>query len=436
MISKRANYFSITTPQGLGGIGVVELFGPDARKIVGRIFRPTRSNTKADKQTSQSVIPVQVRPEDSLSEGKTGIHQFLDSCLPDSVIQAGFHRNDRMRQGKIYLGNILDHERIIDEVIIHFTPDKHSLTKSDTVEINAHGGIMSCRLIGDLLKRLGVRELSQAQVITLAHKRGRIDKIQAQALEYLLEARTPLSASVLLDQYNGALSKALKSKKNLSTLRESARFGIALTHPRRILILGRPNVGKSTLFNALLGQDRALTHHLPGTTRDTIEDFLAIDGFPFVLVDTAGLRDKTSDSIEKVGIVYTKKEIPKADVILLVVEKEEINPLPQGHKDTKKKSPWFYDTIKLPPKSKRPIIIVVNKADLYPKIRPEVIGTPLRLRNQQSTIRNPIVFVSALRRTGIDKLRKEIPKTLRLDKFRHRPGAPVIFTKRQMALIH
>jgi len=391
------NYFSITTPQGTGGIGIIELFGRDALEIIGKIFRPAKHK-----------------------------------C--------------RIKPNKIYLGNIYTpspyplprgesvNNEIIDEVIIHFTPATHSLTRLDTVEINAHGGIMPCRLIGNLLRKFGAKELSQSEVIDLAHKRGRLDKIQAEALEYLLQAQTPLAASVLLDQYNGALSKALKSRKNMPELRKSARYGLALTQPRRILILGRPNVGKSTLFNALLGQDRAITHHLPGTTRDTIEDVFAIDGFPFVLVDTAGLRKTTTDAIEKVGMAYARKEIPKADVILLVVEKNEIIPPPrhpalkgearprQGRQDTKKKTSWFLNVFKLPNTIKAPIIVAINKTDLHPKIK-----------NLTSKI--PNVNISALKRTGIDRLRKEILKTCKLDKFRHKPGQPVVFTKRQMALI-
>lgn len=368
------NYFSMTTPQGTGGIGIIELFGRDALEIIGKIFRPAKHK-----------------------------------C--------------RIKPNKIYLGNIYTpspyplprgesvNNEIIDEVIIHFTPATHSLTRLDTVEINAHGGIMPCRLIGNLLRKFGAKELSQSEVINLAHKQGRLNRIQAEALEYLLQARTPLAASVLLDQYNGALSKALKSRKNMPELRKSARYGLALTQPRRILILGRPNVGKSTLFNALLGQDRAITHHLPGTTRDTIEDTFAIDGFPFVLVDTAGLRKSTNDAIEKIGMAYARKEIPKADVILLVVEKDAITELDNVLRGLKGKT-------------NAPVLVVLNKADQLTKIR-----------DTRCVIRDKFISISALKRTGIDKLRKEILKSCGLDKFRHKPGKPVVFTKRQMALI-
>ena len=440
------NYFSITTPQGTGGIGIIELFGRDALKIIGKVFKPIR-NKKINTVTHP--YPSSRLGRDSAVAPQEGIFPEVPSN------KRGFRGVFKLNPNRIYLGHIVDNpprlprgpavagplamtrSEIIDEVIIHFTPARNSLTKLDTVEINAHGGIMSCRLIGHLIKRFGVKELSQPEVITLAHKRGRLDKIQAEALEYLLQAQTPLAAAVLLDQYNGALSKALKSKKNLNALRESARFGIALTHPKRILILGKPNVGKSTLFNALLGQDRAITHHLPGTTRDTIEDVLAIEEFPFVLVDTAGLRKSTNDAIEKIGMAYARKEIPKADVILLVVEKDEIaslnNSSPQRHQDTKKNlSSCLSDLVakfnlfnKLQDKIRAPIIMVVNKVDTIIKIRDAGFG-----------IRDKFISISALKRTGIDELRKKILKACKLDKFRYKPGRAVIFTEKQMALIH
>ena len=365
------NYFSITTPLGQGGIGIVELFGPDALEIIGKIFR------RAKNKTNEIASSLRTRND----------------------------RHNIIKPNKIYLGHIYDDSQLIDEVIIHFTPAKNSLTKLDTVEINAHGGIMPCRLIGKLLKKFGAKELSQSAVIKLAQKQGRLDKIQAEALEYLLQAQTSLAAAVLLDQYNGALSKALKSGRNIKALRASARFGLALTHPKRILILGQPNVGKSTLFNALLGQDRAITHHLPGTTRDTIEDILAIEGFPFVLVDTAGLRASTKDTIEKIGMAYARKEIPKADAILLVAEQGE--PASLTH---------LFNQIRR--KTQAPVIAVMNKADKRAKIQKQKYG-----------IGNKLIPVSALKQTGINELKKEILNACGLDRFRHKPGQPVIFSK-------
>ncbi|HLD35395.1 MAG TPA: GTPase [Planctomycetota bacterium] len=387
MSIQRATYFAITTPQGTGGIGIIELCGNDALEIIGKIFR------RAKNKTNEIATP---EPE---------------------AVQGRNDRCNKIRPDKIYLGNIYStpspyplpqgervNNEIIDEVIIRFTPARNSLTGLNTVEINAHGGIMPCRLIGRLLKRFGVKELSQPEVINLARKQGKLDKIQAEALEYLLQAQTPMAAAVLLDQYNGALSKALRSRNNIPRLKETAQYGLALTQPKRILILGRPNVGKSTLFNALLGQDRAITHHLPGTTRDTIEDTFAIGEFPFMLVDTAGLRKSTNDTIEKIGMAYARKEIPKADVIVLVIEKNKIA---------------FLKTMvnQLRRKTQAPVIIVANKADT------------LKIQDARCLIQDNIIPVSALRRTGIELLRKEILKACKLDKFKYQPGQAIIFSE-------
>jgi tRNA modification GTPase len=361
---KQDNFFSIVTPKGEGGIGVIELFGKDALKIIGKIFKPFRIKNK-------------------------------------------------IKPNRIYLGNIYDDNQLIDEVIIHFVPADKSLTKLDTIEINAHGGIMSCRMISNLLKKLGVKEIFQDEVINLAYKRGVLDIIQKEALENLLKARTPLAAGILVDQYRGVLSLALKSRRNLSKLLKSSLYGLSITHPKRILILGEPNVGKSTLFNAIVGKERAITHHLAGTTRDTIEESISINGFPFILVDTAGLRKIKPESnntvIEKMGIFYAKREISKADLILIVIDTNEI-----------KLSESLLKRV-----TDIPVIIVRNKIDLFNKSK---------IQNPKSEI-NEYISVSALKRIGIDKLRQELLKTCGLDKFRYKSGEPIIFTARQQSLL-
>jgi small GTP-binding protein len=395
------NYFCITTPQGTGGIGVIELSGPDALKIIGQIFRRVKNKTNEIATTEPKAV----------------------QCRND--------KHNIIMPNKIYLGHIYDGEELIDEVIIHFIPGRKSFTGLDTASINAHGGIMPIRLIGDLLKKSNVKELSQPKLIDISYRKGRLDKIQAEALEHLLQARTQLAASVLLDQYNGALSKALKSRKNHAELKASARYGIAFTRPKRILILGRPNVGKSTLFNALLGQDRAITHDRPGTTRDTIEETLTIEGFPFVVLDTAGLRKSTPSLIEKIGMAYARAEIPKADAILLVME-------------PKQAASFTILRNELRHKAKAPVIAVMNKADKLSMIQDSLSWSPAlrdearlrRLRSSGYKTQDDIIPVSALKQTGLAELRKEILKVCQLDKFRHRPGQAVVFTGRQLSLIH
>lgn len=397
-------YFSITTPKGEGGIGVIELFGRPARaaaggdtlKIINRIFHTIKSNK-----------PITLRPN------------------------------------RIYLGNIVPPgaQSGIDEVIVHFIPARESLTKLDTIEINAHGGIMSCRLIGNLLKTLGVKEITNDEVINLAFgstsTRGSLQLIQKEALTHLIHAPTELAARILLDQYNGALAKALKSGKPLPELLESAKYGISLTHPKRILILGPPNAGKSTLFNSIIGRERAVTHHLPGTTRDTVEESIAINGFPFVIVDTAGLRKVRSKDanarIEQMGISYAQKELVKADVILYVLDATKRVPdhfglriadcgIPHGVYREERRAlriPHLAGGhINTSRHCGKQIIVVLNKSDKSSRIN-------------KAHIDLPSITVSALKKTGIDELKNEILRVCGLDRFKHTPGEPIIFTLRQ-----
>jgi tRNA modification GTPase len=378
---KRETYFSITTPKGLGGIAVIELFGTDCLRIIKPIFRPL----------------------------KPGQGEFP-------------------KPRKLYLGHICKNGKKIDEVIVRLVPAKESITGLETVEINAHGGIMSCRLIGNLFKDIGVKELSSDEITSIGYKKGSLDIIQKEAIDNLLQARTPLAAGVLMNQYSGVLSRALRTKNNLHDLYESALYGLSLTQPKRVLILGRPNVGKSTLFNSLIGRKRAITHHIAGTTRDVIEESIAINGFPFMLVDTAGLRqiksDSKQDAIEKTGIHYAKQEISRADLILLVIE---TNPAWQMD-DYELKVENLLSEIKKTPfyTGKQKFIIVINKIDMFgKKTKP----------NFSHMIQNGFIPVSAIRGAGIKELKEEILKSMKLNNFRYRTGQPIIFTPRQYALL-
>ncbi|MFA5793517.1 MAG: GTPase [Candidatus Brocadiia bacterium] len=389
-------YYSVSIPSGQGGISVIELFGSGARRVIAQVFRPI----------ALARLPVKLSARGGCDKG-----------AQPTMGGRNFHRLPpaNLRPDHFYLGNICrpqDLTQKIDQAVIRYIRPDQSLTGLDTVEINAHGGQMSVKLITNALKSLGAKESTTEQVIRLAgRKKKGLDKIQQSALRELLQARTLLAGRVLLAQYQGALSKALSRLKRMpesgrnrlaGQLLQSARLGIALTRPRRVVIIGRPNVGKSTLFNALVGHERVLVHHRPGTTRDSVEELIAVEGVPFKLIDTAGLRQKPGGLIEKAGIGITRSEIARADVLILVLDA------------TKGLTPADKEMLAglIPKKT----ITVYNKSDLA---------------------QSPELRISALKGTGIDRLRKRVIKAIGLSakELKYKFGTPVLFDNGQMNMV-
>ena len=390
-------YYALTSPPGEGGISIIELFGPDACRIIRRMVRPV--------------------PE--------------------------------LKTNRFYLGYIYGAGKSpgkIDQVIIRYTPAKQNFTGLDAVEINAHGGVMATRQILQALRYAGAKCITAERLIDISgRKKTGLDWIQKDALRELIKARTPLVAKVLVSQYQGALSKALvlisklparKRPEATARLIDSGRLGLALAQPRKIVIIGKPNAGKSTLFNALVGKDRALTHPEPGTTRDSIEELIAISGVPFRIVDTAGLRKRPGGVIERLGAGITKAEMSKADLILLVLD------VTHGVDDRARPQPIPLLAVrekrviaKLSRKGligvmpgKIPLsktITVYNKIDLAGKSQ---------IPNPKSQIDIPI---SALTGQGIDRLRKQILRHFGITPadLRYKPGRPVVFTPKQLQIL-
>ncbi len=200
----------------------------------------------------------------------------------------------------------LAHGQIVDEVLAHFG----RRLGEPVVEIGCHGGPAA---VCAVIEALGVREVDRAFVLDRAVAARRIDRTRAEALLLLPKALTLRAARMLQDQANGALAKA----KSLKALRASATLGLALVEPRRVVIAGPQNVGKSTLFNELVERDRALVSPIAGSTRDPVEETIAIDGIPFILVDTAGLGTPGSD-LDAVAMQRTNDEIKRAALVIEV----------------------------------------------------------------------------------------------------------------------
>lgn len=329
---------AIATPLGQGGIGIVRLSGPEAVPIGRRLFRPARAARHWPKPY------------------------------------------------RLYYGHIYDPQtgRVVDEVLLSFMKAPRSYTRQDVLEINAHGGPVALREILRLCLEAGARPAREGEFTLRAFLNGRLDLAQAEAVLDIVRAKTEAALRVAVGQLSGRLSQAVRTVRQnllstlaylqatvdfpeedilpqdisppladaaarLEALLEEAGRGIVYRQGVRTAIVGRPNVGKSSLLNAFLRQERAIVTPIPGTTRDTIEEMADLQGIPLILVDTAGLTD-TQDLVERLGVERSRRAIEQADLVLLVVD----GSVPLVEED--------YQVAALA--ASRPAVVVVNKCDL------------------------------------------------------------------------
>ncbi len=280
---------------------------------------------------------------------------------------------------------------------------------AETIEVHCHGGRTAAAKIVESLVDLGCRECRWEDHATELED----DFIAAEARTALAHARTDRTAAILLDQYNGALREAIGSiavqlqagrcddaAEILTRLVAHSRLGLHLTQPWRVVIAGRPNVGKSSLINALLGYQRAIVYEQPGTTRDAVTALTAIDGWPVELIDTAGLR-ASDDEVERAGVELTWQQMSRADLIVLVSDASQ---------------PWCVDDERLCEGLVAPLL-VHNKSDLP----------------SATDDHPPGLATSALIGEGIDGLVAEIGKRLVPDPLPDHLAVP--FTARQSTLL-
>ena len=341
---------AIATPPGRGGIGVVRLAGPEARKIAEPMLRlkhelgPGRAISGELIDPCGADIPVR---ESSASRRNHAATTALDSPAPESSDLATPTRT----------GMSAPHNQRIDEVVVTYFTKPHSYTTDDIIEISAHGSPVVLRHIVELALTQGARLAEPGEFTMRAFLNGRLDLTQAEAVRDLIDSQTLFQAKVAAQQLEGALSKRLKPIKQklvelialleagidfaeddvsiapnttildhiaevqapLDTLAASFHYGKIVHQGLTLAIVGRPNVGKSSLFNRLVERERAIVTAQPGTTRDLVSETVAIGGIPVQLVDTAGIR-RALDEAESIGIKKSMEALADADLVLIVLD--------------------------------------------------------------------------------------------------------------------
>ena len=375
---------ALASPSGAGAIAVIRLSGTGALTIAEQVF--------------QSVS------EKSLSKQKTHT---------------------------IHLGHIVDEGKVLDQVLLSIFKNPHSYNGEDVVEISCHGSTYIQQQIIQLLLRKGCR-MAQAGEFTLrAFLNGKLDLSQAEAVADLISSDNEASHQIAMQQMRGGFSNEIAKLREellnfaslieleldfaeedvefadrsqfselltriefvLKRLIDSFAVGNVIKNGIPVAIVGEPNVGKSTLLNALLNEERAIVSEIAGTTRDTIEDELVIGGIGFRFIDTAGIRE-TKDVVESIGIKKTFEKIEQAQVVLYLVEsrKSKIKSVLPQIEEIKQVHP------------EKPIIIIFNKIDLLTDIEISEITNVLSTFDfQLSTI-----FISAKNNIGIDELKNQL----------------------------
>ena len=324
-------------------------------------------------------------------------------------------RGTRLRDtssGRLTYGRLRRAGEFLDEVVV----DCVESGPCQVLNINCHGGTMAARRVMDALEAEGARPAAWRDMLA---RRPGLDRIMAEAAEAIPGAFTLLAVRVLLDQHHGALSDVVRdiarrlpsenesgaAQDRLAELLATAPFGRGLIEPARVVLAGRPNVGKSTLANALLRFERMIVHTTPGTTRDAIEEIVSIRSVPFRLVDTAGLREATGE-IEREGVDRARKHLREAAVRVVVLDGSM--PLQPEDMDLLREG------------AAQPLVPVLNKCDLPRKASAEAVA--------ETTGQDPVV-VSAERGDGLAELERRIVEA----RYPERPaqGAAVVFTERQ-----
>lgn len=346
--------------------------------------------------------------------------------IADAVFQSGKKKLIDVSSHTIHYGHIFDPEKyqMMDEVMVSIMRKPKTFTREDIVEINCHGGIVVVNQILQLVLRQGARLAEPGEFTKRAFLNGRVDLSQAEAVMDLIRAKTDKAMNLAINQLDGNLSRLIRQlrqeiletlaqvevnidypeyddveelttrlllekanqvQKQIQALLQTAQQGKILREGLSTAIIGRPNVGKSSLLNHLLREEKAIVTDIAGTTRDVIEEYVNVRGVPLKLVDTAGIRE-TEDIVEKIGVERSRKALSEADLILLVLNQSE--------------SLTTEDKQLLDITSRNKRIILLNKTDLPSRINQEDLVPYLE--------NEPALPISVLTSEGLDQLEQAI----------------------------
>ncbi|RUL49464.1 tRNA uridine-5-carboxymethylaminomethyl(34) synthesis GTPase MnmE [Lysinibacillus antri] len=373
---------AISTPMGEGAIAIVRLSGDEAVKIADQIFKSPNGKRLSDEKSHT-----------------------------------------------IHYGHLVDPktEEVVEEVMLALMRAPKTFTREDVVEINCHGGIVSVNRVLQLVLKNGARLAEPGEFTKRAFLNGRIDLSQAEAVMDLIRAKTDRAMNVALGQMEGKLSRLIEQlrgalietlahvevnidypeyddveemtipvllekcswvRDEVAKLLQTSSQGKILREGLSTVILGRPNVGKSSLLNSLVHENKAIVTDIAGTTRDIIEEYVNVRGVPLRLVDTAGIRE-TEDIVERIGVERSRQVLKEADLILLVLNSAE---------NLSEEDERLFETIQ-----NMDFIVVVNKTDLPRKIDLDKVS---HLANGRA-----VVTTSLLQEEGVIELEEAIAKT-------------------------
>lgn len=395
---------AIATPPGNGGIAIIRISGEKSIEIADKIFQGKKK----------------------ISEMNTHTIQYGHVVDPNSHL-------------------------IVDEVLVSVMKKPHSYTGEDVVEVNCHGGYTVAREVLIKTIQAGAAMAEAGEFTKRAFFHHRIDLAQAEAIIDIITAKNKEAVQGAVNQLGGALSEKINQirdqliqlmaavqaeadfpeegisginestiavelstgKKKLKELLETAETGKLIREGIATIIIGKPNVGKSSLLNALLGENRAIVTDLPGTTRDTIEEYLDIGGITLKLVDTAGIRE-TENTVEQIGVTRAKEKMEEADLILFVVDSST--------------EPTEEDKKILSLIHKQNCIFIMNKED---KIKKEIVENYEKMAGEY-----PIIYTSAKNGTGIGQIKKLIKERFHLGKIQSKQEVMLTNVRHIEAISH